>query len=68
LGLDIRLPIGLLFTLAGALLSVYGLTSDPSIYSRSLGLNINLWWGAVLLVFGVMMLLLARRARRSGPE
>jgi len=68
LGLDIRFPIGLLFTIAGSLLGIYGLASDPSIYARSLGININLWWGAVLLVFGLVMLLLARRARRSGPE
>ena len=61
MGLDIRLPIGLMFTLFGALLVVYGLLSDKSIYQRSLGININLSWGAMLLVFGVVMLLLGRR-------
>ena len=61
MGLDIRLPIGLMFSLFGALLVVYGLVSAKSIYQRSLGININLGWGAVLLVFGVVMLLLGRR-------
>jgi protein-S-isoprenylcysteine O-methyltransferase Ste14 len=61
MGLDIRLPIGLMFTLFGALLVVYGVLSDKAIYQRSLGININLGWGAMLLVFGIVMLLLGRR-------
>ena len=61
MGLDIRLPIGLMFTLFGLLLVVYGLVSDKSIYQRSLGLNVNLAWGVVLLIFGVVMLVLGRR-------
>ena len=61
MGLDIRLPIGLMFTLFGLLLVVYGAVSDKSVYQRSLGINVNLWWGAVLLVFGVVMLVLGRR-------
>ena len=62
--LDIRLPIGILFTLLGLLLVVYGLVSDPSIYQRSLGINVNLWWGLAVLAFGLLMWALAR-ARRS---
>jgi multisubunit Na+/H+ antiporter MnhG subunit len=61
MGLDIRLPIGLMFSLFGAVLLVYGLLSDKSLYQRSLGINVNVDWGAVLLVFGVVMLLLGRR-------
>jgi hypothetical protein len=59
--LDIRLPIGVMFALLGALLAVYGLVSDKTIYQRSLGININLWWGLVMLAFGVAMYLLGRR-------
>jgi len=62
MNLDIRLPIGLMFAMIGAILSVYGLLSDAAIYQRSLGININLWWGLVMFLFGVVMLLLARRA------
>jgi protein-S-isoprenylcysteine O-methyltransferase Ste14 len=68
MGLDIRLPIGLMFAIAGALLAVYGLSSDPAIYRRSLGLNVNLWWGAVMLVFGLAMLMFAWRASRAGRQ
>jgi hypothetical protein len=59
--IDVRLPIGALFTLLGILLAGFGATGNSAIYQRSLGININLWWGVVLLVFGVIMLALARR-------
>ena len=49
MGLDIRLPIGFLFSIFGVLLIAYGLLSDPAIYQRSLGININLEWGIVML-------------------
>jgi hypothetical protein len=69
MGLDIRLPIGLMFTLFGLLLVVYGFISDKSIYQRSLGINVNLGWGVVLLIFGVVMLVLGRRAAPAAkPE
>lgn len=60
MGLDIRTPIGLMFTIIGLLLAAYGLLGDKAIYQRSLGININLWWGLVLLAFGLMMLALGR--------
>ncbi len=59
--LDIRLPIGLMFTVVGGLLTVFGLFGDKSGLRRSLGINVNLWWGLVMLVFGVVMFLLGRR-------
>lgn len=64
MGLDIRTPIGLMFAIIGLLLAGYGLLTQGSpIYQRSLGENVNLLWGAVLLVFGISMLALAWRAR-----
>jgi len=60
-GLDIRVPIGLLFTVLGLLLVGYGFVSDPAIYQKSHGVNINLWWGAALVVFGGAMLYLGRK-------
>jgi hypothetical protein len=62
---DLRLPLGLLFSLFGAMLVIYGLVSDPAIYAVSLGFNVNLDWGFVLLIFGVTMLWLALKARRN---
>jgi len=63
---DLRLPIGLMFSLFGLLLTVYGaLTRSSKIYERSLGINVNFWWGLALLVFGGTMLLLAWRASKQ---
>ena len=66
MGLDIRWPIGLMFTLIGALLGVFGLVKGSE--SVSLGININLIWGAVLLVFGVLMLLGAIKGGKTPPS
>lgn len=64
--LDVRLPIGLLFSLFGVLLFGFGLVSDKQIYEQhSLGININLGWGIVLLAFGLVMLALALRGRKK---
>jgi len=59
--LDIRLPIGMLCALLGLLLIVSGFVISPESYRASLGININAIWGAVMLLFGVIMLLLGRR-------
>lgn len=65
MNLDVRLPIGMLFILIGVLLAGYGVMSDAAIYERSLGHNVNLVWGLVLLAFGVLMLMLGRRGTSS---
>lgn len=63
MGLDVRLPIGAMFAVIGVLLSIYGLLTggDRALYERSLFVNVNLWWGVVMFVFGLVMLLFARR-------
>ena len=68
MGLDIRLPIGIIFTLYGIVLMVYGLVTDPAIFASSLGVNIDLWWGLAMLVFGLFMGALAFRASRHSPS
>ncbi len=66
---DLRLPIGIMFSLFGAMLVIFGLGSDKTIYEQhSLGININLRWGLVLLVFGLAMLALAWRASRKPAQ
>ncbi len=64
---DIRLPIGGLFTVLGLILGGYGLATlgDTARYAVSLGVNINLWWGLVMLVFGALLLAGASRTRRA---
>ena len=67
MGIDIRFPIGLMFSIFGILLTAFGLftNSDEALYSRSLGVNINLWSGLGMLVFGLLMLLLVYKSRTS---
>lgn len=63
--LDIRIPIGLLFSALGVLLTAYGVmtNSNEAMYVQSFRINVNLWSGLLMLVFGVVMLLLARKKR-----
>jgi putative Mn2+ efflux pump MntP len=70
MGLDIRYPIGLMFGIIGLVMVVYGaLTGADPMYQRSLGINVNVWWGAVLLVFGGLMLYFARKtAKETTPK
>ncbi len=74
MGLDLRIPVGVMFAIMGGLLAGYGVLGDRSIYARSLGININLVWGAVLLTAAACFLGLARRAasakrrRRPGTD
>lgn len=65
MGLDLRWPIGLMFSLIGVLLTGYGAmtSSDAELYKRSLDININLCWGVVLLVFGAAMLIMAWKGK-----
>ena len=70
MGLDIRWPIGLMFSLIGALMVLYGIGtgSNTELYSRSLNLNVNLYWGLLLLVFGGWMLWMAWRGNKPGDK
>ena len=67
--IDIRLPIGGLFTTIGVLLAGYGLATNGNaeLYKPSLSVNINLWWGLAMLVFGALMLVFAMRSRAKRP-
>ena len=59
--LDVRVPMGWLFLTLGVILTVWGLVADKAIYARSLGQNVNLTWGIVFVVFGIVVLFLAKR-------
>ena len=66
MGLDIRIPIGLLFAVVGAILTLAGLVLNSEVYKSSLGINIDLWWGLVMLAFGLVMILFGvKRGRES---
>ena len=69
--LDIRVPIGLLFIVLGIILVVFGVLSqfgllfDKEIYNRSLDINVNLWWGLAMLIFGGLMFFAGQRGTSS---
>lgn len=65
---DVRLPIGGLFAVLGLIVAAFGAATagDAARYGRSGGININLWWGLVMLVFGVLLLAAARFGRGRG--
>lgn len=66
MGLDLRIPLGLMFLSIGLLLVGYGLlTWHSPMYLRSMGQNVNVIWGGMMSLFGLLMFLLARRARGS---
>jgi hypothetical protein len=69
-GMDIRVPMGLMFAIIGAVIAVYGMITNgqPMYETHSLGVNINLWWGLFMFLFGAVMLLLAYVARDKGGD
>ena len=64
MGLDIRIPLGLMFLSTGGLMLLYGIfTRGSAIYEKSLGTNINVLWGALMVLFGAAMYFFGRRAK-----
>jgi len=65
MGLDIRIPLGLIFLIIGAMMALFGLVThgDAKLYEQSLGVNLNLGWGGVMFVFGAIMFFVGRRQK-----
>lgn len=65
MGLDIRIPLGLIFLMIGAIMAAYGVFTrgNTGLYARSMDININLVWGSLMLVFGLVMFLAGRRKK-----
>ncbi|NLH50590.1 MAG: hypothetical protein GX444_18600 [Myxococcales bacterium] len=65
--LDIRVPIGGMFTILGVILTIFGLVTagNAEMYARSANMNVNLDWGVILLIFGVLMLIPGLRANKK---
>lgn len=64
---DIRIPIGLMFTIIGILITVFGIAtnSDSEMYRKSLDINVNIIMGILMFIFGLVMLYLSRRGKKS---
>jgi hypothetical protein len=70
MGLDIKIPIGLMFTILGIILTILGLVTagDTAMYEQSMGYNINLFSGLFMVVFGCFMLLTSRLFKKKKSE
>lgn len=67
MGLDIKFPIGLMFTIFGVLLTLHGILTVNAVelYEKSLNVNVNLWSGLFMLIFGALMLFLSLRKKKA---
>ena len=64
MGLDIRIPLGLIFLIIGGVMSLFGLfTRHSAIYEKSLDVNLNLGWGIIMFAFGLTMFIIGRRQK-----
>ena len=65
MGLDIRIPLGLIFLITGGIMAVFGLFTrgNSALYARSMDVNLNLTWGVIMFVFGLIMFLVGRRQK-----
>lgn len=70
MGLDIKIPIGLMFSILGLILLIHGIVTNGNaeMYEQSLGHNINLWSGALMIVFGGFMLLTSTLVKKRRKE
>ena len=64
---DIRIPIGLMFSILGVFITAFGLftASNSDMYQKSLGINVNIIMGILMLVFGLIMLFFARKKKKT---
>jgi hypothetical protein len=65
MGLDIRIPLGLVFLIIGGIMAVFGIFThgDTALYEKSLGVDINLLWGGIMFAFGAIMFFFGRRQK-----
>jgi hypothetical protein len=65
MGLDIRVPLGMIFLIIGGIMGVFGLVThgDATLYERSLGVDLNLTWGGIMFVFGAVMFYVGRKKK-----
>ena len=69
MGLDIKIPIGMMFLIFGIILTIFGIvTNGNEMYEQSLGYNINLWSGIFMAIFGGLMLGFSNLFKKKKPE
>ena len=70
MGIDIKIPIGLMFTILGILLTIHGIltASDTALYAKSLDINVNLWTGVFMVVVGILLLVFSKFRKVAKEE
>ena len=64
MGLDIRIPLGMIFLIIGGIMALFGgLSRSSALYDRSLGVNLNLTWGLLMFLFGLVMFVVGKRQK-----
>jgi hypothetical protein len=65
MGLDIRVPLGLVFLIIGGIMGIFGIAThgNTAMYEKSLGVNINLIWGSLMFAFGAIMFFFGKRQK-----
>lgn len=64
--LNLRLLIGVLLTFYGIVIGGYGLITGPQ--AKSIPFNLDLWWGILILIVGIVFLLLSKRREHCEDE
>lgn len=64
--LDLRRLIGILLTFYGLLITIYGAIRNP--HSTAVSINLDLWWGILVLIVGLIFLLISLRKQRLFKE
>jgi hypothetical protein len=63
MGLDIRVPLGLVFLIIGGIMGIFATHGNTAMYEKSLGVNINLIWGSLMFAFGAIMFFFGKRQK-----
>jgi hypothetical protein len=64
--MDLRVPSGFFFAILGLIVTALGVLA-PGERARLSDVNVNLYSGLTMLAFGIILLILARRAHRRTP-
>jgi len=66
--LDLRMPIGAFFLILGTLVCCLGYWAPVTTQLGERGINLNITWGAVMGIFGVVMTMLAIKTPLEKPD
>ncbi len=66
--IDLRLPIGLFFLCVGLIMTGFGLFSPHNIPHINQQINVDLYWGVVLLLFGGVMTVFGMKGQKAITE